>query len=141
MMEPMKRKLLAVALFAASMPAHAAMKQQEKESLMAALAGEYVVVVKEFISEKTHVGAFSLSGEGRNYRAERIMGGRKIIGRAEITDATPDRIPLLCIDYMRGNRQCYLWKFDMENYPVLMNAVIPNAPGTGNYEALFFRKN
>ena len=104
------------------------------------LKGQYELIGRFPDSTKIFRGTARLTFDGTRLHMERTMNGKTVAGTARLDVSGPDRIEVLRAKFaIEGEHYdaTYLWRSDLDNYPILTGRVYRKGTKSPGVEALF----
>lgn len=107
-----------VSLILAGLPAGATDKPEDNR--LNYLKGSYAIIGKHPDSEQTYSGSITVLPHEQGLKITRVINGRSIEARGELSTATPDQIPVLRVSFKQHGKlheETCMVSSDLDNYP------------------------
>ncbi len=104
------------------------------------LAGQFELIGRLPDSAKTYQGTVRLVLDGARLRMERTIDGKKAVGSAKLDVSGSDRVEVLRGSFtIAGDKYeaTYLWRSDLDNYPIVTGRVFGDGTKMPGIEAWF----
>ncbi len=104
------------------------------------LSGQFELIGRFPDSTKTFRGTVRLTFDGTRLRVERTVDGKTVIGSAKLDVSGPDRLEVLRASFPISGKDyeaTYLWRSDLDNYPILTGRVFTRGTKSPGVEVWF----
>ncbi len=120
--------------------AHAQATSQANADTYSYLSGRYEVIGRLPDSTRTYRGTIRLEFDGTQLRMKRTIRDETVVGSARIDVSGSDKVQVLRGTFSIGGEEfkaTYLWRSDLDNYPIVTGRMFRDGTKTPGIEAWF----